>query len=406
MPNVVKILTIDLEVGMYVSALDRPWLDTPFYLQGFLLEDREEIDRLQRYCDHVFVDPKLSKLPVNILSRKVRNQPRRTIQQILSPRVLKPYADTSDWAGEYPQALRAVYLLARGIEDIFARLASGGGLDLVRAKTSIEPMVESVVRNPDPCVWLARIRQEKRYFYQHALGCAVWAVALGRRLGLPRADLRSLAIGGMLFDVGKMAIDDELLNAPRALTEVEMQQVRSHVARGAELISDSALKNRDVIDMITAHHERLDGSGYPAGLRGDDIPVFGRIAGIVDFYDALTSHRGYAAALSPSEAVKMLHEKKGLEFQAELVEEFLQSVGIHPAGTLVELSSGEVAVVMAGSRTRRPRVMVLLGADKEPLAVPRTTNLADVQASGGHALQIVRSLSPGAHRVDLSTIPI
>lgn len=394
---------------MYVSSLDRPWLETPFSLQGFCLETEADIERLQEYCQFVYVDSQKSTQDPAVLRRKVRNRPRKSTQQLFTQRTLKQYQDGSTWGEEYPRAQQAIQSLSEGIDEIFDSVANGGTLDMVKVKKSVEPMIDSISRNPDACIWLARMKQEDQYTYQHSLGASIWAVALGRQLGLPKSDLRSLAIGGLLFDVGKLKVDKELLKSDKPLTDEEFQQVRDHVNLGVEMIQDSGLMNQDVIDMITYHHERHDGSGYPKKLRGDDIPVFARIAAIVDCYDAITSHRSYARAIPPSTAIKMLYEWKDIDFQAELVEEFIQAVGIYPAGTLVELSSGEVAVVVAEYRTRRlrPKVMVLLDADKQPLAAIRTVDLLNVkETAAGEPLDIVSSLEPDAYGIDMAAIQL
>ncbi len=209
--------------------------------------------------------------------------------------------------------------------------------------------------------------------------------------------------------MGKLAIEPELLNADRALDEDEFAKVRSHVEKGVEMIRETGLMNADVLDMVAHHHERHDGSGYPQGLKGDEIPVFARIAAIVDCYDAITSHRSYARAIPPSTAIKMLYEWKDIDFQAELVEEFIQAVGIYPAGTLVELSSGEVAVVVAEYRTRRlrPQVMVLLDENKQPLTNIKTIDLiSETTTADGRKLDIVSSLEPDAYGIDMAAIQL
>ena len=394
---------------MYVSSLDRPWLETPFSLQGFKLESDTEISELRKHCHYVYIDTTKSKQEPAILRRKVRNRPRKSTQELFSQRRLTRYQDGADWTDEYPKAQAAVKHLSEGIDEIFADVSRGKGLDVVRIKKSVEPMIDSITRNPDACIWLARMKQEDQYTYQHSLGASIWAVALGRQLGLPKSDLRSLAIGGLLFDVGKLAIDPDLLSADRALSEDEFELVRSHVEKGIEMIRETGLMNTDVLDMVMHHHERHDGSGYPQGLRGDEIPVFARIAAIVDCYDAITSHRSYARAIPPSTAIKMLYEWKDIDFQAELVEEFIQAVGIYPAGTLVELSSGEVAVVVAEYRTRRlrPQVMVLLDENKEPVSTIKTIDLiSETTTSDGRKLDIVSSLEPDAYGIDMTAIQL
>ena len=252
---------------------------------------------------------------------------------------------------------------------MFDAIRRGGSIDAVRVKSAVEPMIDSITRNPDACIWLARMKQADTYTYQHSIGCSIWAVALGRQLGLPKADLRSLAIGGLLFDVGKLQVDSTLIESDRVLDDDEYALVQEHVNLGLSAVKASGVINQDVLDMIEMHHERHDGSGYQHSLAGDQIPIFARIAAIVACYDAITSHRNYAEALPPSIAIKMMYEWRDIDFQAELVEEFIQAVGIYPAGTLVELSSGQVGVVLSEYRTRRlrPKIMVLLDADKNPL---------------------------------------
>ena len=409
MLQIVKISADDLEVGMYISRLDRPWLETPFMLQGLVLSSEEEIQLVQQYCQHVYIDT-LRSVHKPLTPRPTPlERPRKSVQELFGKRALKKLEDTSNWKEEYPRAVEAVESLSRGIKEIFDNVVLGGALDIVKVKKSVDPMIASVVRNPDACIWLARIKQEDHYTYQHSLGASIWAVALGRQLGLPKADLRSLAIGGLLFDLGKLGIDKELLRVERTLTDDEMQQLRDHVSIGLEMVKGSGLMNQDVIDMVAYHHERHDGSGYPSRHKGDDIPVFARIAAIVDCYDAITSHRSYARAISPSEAIKMLYQLKDIDFQAELIEEFIQAVGIYPAGTLVELSSGEVAVVVAEYRTRRlrPRVMVLLDSEKQQLSDIRTVDLLNVtETDDGEPLDIVNSLESDAYGLDMAGLKV
>ena len=409
MLDVVKVLTIDLEIGMYVSSLDRPWLETPFVLQGFQLETDKDIERLRKHCDYVYIDTHQSVMEENTIRRKVSYGPRLSRQQMFPDRTLKIYKDNADWKDEYPKAQDAVKSLSEGLDDIFASAGRGGGLNMAKVKLAVEPMINSITRNPDACIWLARMKQEDQYTYQHSLGASIWAVALGRQLGLPKSDLRSLAIGGLLFDAGKLQLDKDLLNAERPLTEDEFETVKSHVQLGVEAIQKGGVMNRDVIDMVSYHHERHDGSGYPEGLSGDSIPIFARIAAIVDCYDAITSHRSYARATSPSIAIKKLYEWKDIDFQAELVEEFIQAVGIYPAGTLVELSSGEVAVVIAEYRTRRlrPKLMVLLDCEKQPLLdVKMIDLLIQKESEDGTPLDIVSSLEPEAYGIDMTAIQL
>ncbi|CAA0125498.1 Cyclic di-GMP phosphodiesterase [Halioglobus japonicus] len=434
MLKTLKIPTSDLCIGMYISGLDRPWLETPFITQGFLIERPEDIRDLQKYCESVYIDSRRSALPGTVVRRestplarpaeppkrprpqqdadqgsakKLRDRPRIPLSHIFLGRTLKAYRDDSAWEEEQPRAQRMLNTLIGDIDDIFENVSAGAKLDVIKLRKSVEPLVDSISRNPDACLWVSRLKDHDQYTYHHALSAAMWAVSLGRQLGLPRRDLRSLAMGCMLMDIGMLRVDRSLLQAERKLTEEETAAVAQHVNHGLDILKECGILNKDVIDIVAHHHERFDGSGYPAGLSRDQIPPFARIAAIVDSYDAITSTRSYAKPISPSDAIKFLYGLRDQDFQAELVEAFIQAVGIYPAGTLVELSSGEVGVVVAEYRTRRlrPKVMLLLDEQKNRLPTAQVIDLQEfAAASGGAPLTIKTSLEPLAYGLDLARV--
>ncbi len=427
-----KVATTDLDVGMYVSGLDRPWLETPFATQGFMIESREDIGRLQKFCQSVFIDVRRSqkagggeRLEVRPRAAPARgaeradskgegrekkaakDRPRVSMENIFKGRPLAPYHDDSGWEDEHPRAQIAMNTLIGDVDDLFEQVSAGEKLNIIKLRKSVEPVVESITRNPDACLWVARLKKHDNYTYQHSLSAAMWSVSLGRQVGLPRRDLRSLAMGCMLMDIGKLRVDPKLLQARRELNTEEAAHVASHVEHGMEILQECGILNQDVVDMVAHHHERYDGSGYPNGLKQDRIPVFARIAGIVDTYDALTSTRNYAPPVAPSDAIKLLYEARDEDFQAELVEAFIQAIGIYPAGTLVELTSGEVGVVVAEYRTRRlrPKVMLLLDANKNRLSMSRVIDLQDELAAAGVASRRIKaSLEPDAYGIDLTRV--
>ncbi|MCB1844521.1 MAG: DUF3391 domain-containing protein, partial [Halioglobus sp.] len=300
MLKTLKVATTDLDIGMYVSGLDRPWLGTPFATQGFFIQSAAQIEALKEYCQYVLIDSRRGVKPAHYGARqthiksrektteRVRTErPRLPVEKIFVGRPIKPYRDDSGWEDERPRAQEALDGLVEDIDEIFDEVGEGEKLNVVRLRKSVEPIVDSISRNPDACLWLARMKRHDQYTYKHSLGSAIWSVSLGRQLGLPRHDLRSLAMGCMLMDVGKLRIAPELLQAERPLTTEEMAEVASHVSHGLEIVQESGILNQDVIDMVAHHHERYDGTGYPNGLRRDQIPPFARIAAIVDTYDAV-----------------------------------------------------------------------------------------------------------------------
>ncbi|GAB5451710.1 MAG: HD-GYP domain-containing protein [Halioglobus sp.] len=422
MLKTLKVSTLDLDIGMYVSALDRPWLGTPFITQGFFIENLEEVDLLRQYCDFVLIDSRRSSMRKKTSQRKlpqvtreaaskqrpVSERRRVPVEKIFAEHAISPYTDDSVWEEETPRAKQALDSLVHDIGGIFDEVEEGEKLNVVRLRKSVEPVVDSISRNPDACLWVSRMKQHDKYTYKHSLGASIWAVALGRQLGLPRHDLRSLAMGCMLMDVGKLRVDPDLLQADRELSVDETSELAAHVTHGLDILQEGGMINQNVLDIVAHHHERFDGSGYPNGLKNEEIPPFARIAGVVDTYDAITSSRSYAEAVSPSDAIKILYKARDEAFQAELVEAFIQAVGIYPAGTLVELSSGEVGIVVAEYRTRRlrPKVMILLDARKRRLNTSRIVDLQELAANGNSALSIKRSLEPEAYDIDVSQLAI
>lgn len=399
--HTLKVMTGDLRIGMFVAELDRPWLDTPFLLQGFEIRDQEDLDSLHRYCTYVFID--LDRTPAHLLAGLPRPAPGKHMEE---PLLAQPqgYRDAHSLEEELPQARAAHERLLESLKTFFTRLTREKRLDVGALQGDLDLMVDSVIRNPDAFAWLARLQKKDEYTYAHSLSCSVWAVSFGRQLGMQRNDLRQLALGASLFDIGKLMIPGEILSKAGRLTEDEMDVIRRHVDFGLELLGKDGGISQTVREMVAHHHERFDGSGYPNGLKGTAIPLPGRIASIVDCYDAITTARPYQKPISPSAAVKKLYEWRGHDFQPELVEEFIQAIGLYPAGTLVELTTGEVAVVMAESRVRRlrPRVMVILDTDKQLLREFYKLDLLHdrgrTDARGG--IEIREALEPGAYGID------
>lgn len=435
--KIVQIPVADLEIGMYVSELDRPWSDTPFFVQGFYIDSPEDIESLRAHCEFVLVDVfrarknsvrsadrvyghKSASAPMQLTpsvphpvpavgAALFRTRAADVPAQLFPHRKLKKYADEGSLEDELPRAKRAYADLGAALGAMMAEYQRAGVLDISGVSACAGPVVDSVLRNPDACVWLARLRDEDSYTHRHAAGACVWATALGRQLGLPRIDLQRLALGALLFDVGKLRIPQPLLTKRERLTRGEFELLKSHVDFGMELLQNTGALHRSVAEMVQHHHERHGGHGYPGGLKGEAIPVMARIAAIVDCYDAITSQRPYAPPISPSNAVKKLYAWRDIDFQADLVEEFIQAIGIYPAGTLVELSNGEVGVVLAEYRTRRlrPNLLMLLDRDKRPRANPHSLDLRSaLQDEDGKPLEIATSLEPGAFGIVTEALSI
>jgi len=400
----IKVRIPDLEPGMYVSQLDRPWVETPYLLQGFLIETREDIDELFNHCKYVFVDVELSK-PVDnqkLSPRKTELSDREKKQSLTNIKPIE-YEDESELDDELKSARENHSLLSNVAENIMLDISNNKKLELPSLKKAITPMVNSIIRNPDAFSWLTRMKHKDNYTYNHSVSTSVWAVAFGRHLGMPKKDLQSLAIGALLFDIGKMRLPEKLINNPNRFNQYEFKLVKTHVQHSLEIVRTINGISDDVVEMVKTHHERHNGSGYPDGLKENEISIFGKIAGIVDCYDAIISERPFASAISPHDAVKKFYEWRDIDFQAELIEQFIQVVGIYPVGTIVELNDGKVGVIIAQHRVwrLRPKIMLLLNENKEYYNDFDVIDLyINENDEDGNTLEIVKSLEPGMYGID------
>jgi HD-GYP domain-containing protein (c-di-GMP phosphodiesterase class II) len=242
------------------------------------------------------------------------------------------------------------------------------------------------------------------YTYNHALATSIWAVVFGKSLGFDKPNLEILGMGGLLLDIGKTRIPHVLLSKVGPLEPPELAELRRHVEHSVAILRETKGIHPKVEQMVQTHHERHDGSGYPAGLAGNAIPVFGRLAGLVDTYDAMTSLRPYAPAMSTYNVMRVLVDQGDKLFQGELIERFIRVVGIFPTASLVELNSGEVGIVVEQNALRRlrPKVMLVLDAAKQLRSEFPVVDLGEVSAEtiSPDGLWIVHGLEPGSFGID------
>ena len=531
-------LTVEqLSVGMFVSGLDRPWLDTPFLLQGFLIEDEGTLTQLRQICEHVTVDfarstiEEAARPPRGEAQSRSKGAPDIVVHVVRDPAASsamrsdkrpasRPYdasktgrqvrtsqgerskaaaprgdvesrwrnAQSPSWnaarvarpptvepgpraasesarsqsgpghrfgllgwlqaslgrrrsdkvvgteapgdtlaaagpggAGRSALQLR-IYQAATPIEqelgvanesyararDVFSNVVRaiglGDGLEIEAVEDVVQDLVESVIRNPDALQLVAQLQDADQSAYAHAIQVAVLLVSFGREVGFSREELAHLGQVGMLLDIGKLRIARSILDKRGNLTPEEFEEIKRHVNYGVEAVASSAIAHLEVVAGIEQHHERADGKGYPRGLPESEICPFGQMAGIVDTFCALTSNRPYADPVPPYEAMRLLQGWSGTSFNAGLVEHFVQAIGIFPVGTLVELSTGEVAVVIEQNRMRRlkPKVLIVSAPDRTPLGVPVVIDLLYAPSdAAGQSLYIRRGVARDATTVNL-----
>jgi len=422
-----KVDVEQLRVGMYVTDLDRPWLETPFLFQGFEICDETDIHKLRQFCKQVYIlapEESGAKTPVRTVRQTPAmlsdNQPHTHLRDNIEieqamlkitnrPGDLPIYDDLTSLEEEiglvseaYTQAKRLVY-------STVAHLRAGRSLKAEDVKHIVGELTESVIRNPDALACFTQLRKRDEYTAMHGLRVCILALILGRHLGFDREQLNALGIGALLHDVGKIAIPDAILKKEGPLDPQEFKIMQSHVPKGVALLKSTPGIPSAAIDFVRCHHERYDGSGYMNGLKGEGIGTLGLIGGIVDCYDAITSDRPYRNGMSPHTALKSMYEWRSKDFHPELLENFIQCMGIYPIGSVVELNTGEVGVVVTLNRLRRlkPRVVLVRQSDHRPYEKRPAVNLVYRKTADGRPCEIERVLEPAQCGIDPAThLPI
>lgn len=395
-----KIQTTDLAIGMYVQELDRPWSDIPFLFRGFSIKDAEEINVLMNHCDYVYIrQPDETGMAPG--HRSVGYPDAAARQHLLrianAVNLENPYPDTTAVEKELVVA-REIYTSSyASIENMFCALREGGTLNVDAIRYTAGNIVASVLRNPDAFFLLQKFKYNDNYCYTHAVNNCALAATFCRHLGFTREEIGEIALGALLLDIGAIRLPAYILEKPGPLSPISLKLVRHHVNFALEMVDRVQEMPQIARDMIMTHHERVSGRGYPRGLQGDQIPVCGKIAAIVDCYDAMISKRPYQETMSPTHAVHALHKWCNIDFQEDLIEQFIQCLGAYPTGTLVELNSGQIGIVLSQNRIKRfyPRVLVILKSDREHYEIPYIVDLWEyANKSSAGALKIQRSIDP------------
>ncbi|WP_461602929.1 HD-GYP domain-containing protein [Aeromonas rivipollensis] len=342
-----------LQPGMYVLAIASQTGAMEIAQTG-LVTNRQQVDALiRRGVLTVRVDLARSKLP--------------GIEQVVSPSPSHSAGSARPaGSGEGRELkIRRLYQEARELQGKFIRhLKAGEPIDITPLAAVAEEMVDTMFTHGDAMLCLARIRAKDAYLMEHSMNVALLLANFGRYLGLERNVLKELTLGGLLHDVGKIMTPDEVLNKPGKLTDEEFGVMRQHVVHSYDILSNTAGITPTMLEVAANHHERLDGTGYPQRLKGEQLSLYTRMSGIVDVYDAVTADRVYKQGMQPPQAFRILLKGIDQHFDAELVTKFIKCMGVYPVGTLVQLSNQRLAVVMQRNEQQplKPVVKVIYHA--------------------------------------------
>lgn len=383
-------LPVDLiRIGMRVVKLDRPWTEVPVLFQGFTIDSNEQAQILRQYCEWVMVEN-----DINMLTEAMDKA------ADLKSRTNRPLPETRPLVQEMPRAHRTWHNAQALVDKITLSIEAGLDLRLEEARPVIQDCVASINANASAMFWMSRVKSRDAYTAEHSLRVAIFTVAFARFLGLPDEDLEIAGLCGLLHDLGKLKVPDDILNKPGALDADELAIMKKHTDFGYELLKTDPGLPSIICDVSRHHHERVDGQGYPNRLEDWQISRFARLVSIVDAFDAMTSDRCYRNGVPASDAIRILYQNRGTQFDAEMVEAFIRMVGIYPPGTLVEMNTGEVALIVTvhPGMKLKPRIEIHLDADKQPVE-PRLVDLSD--PSIGDQLSIAHPLPDGAYGLTL-----
>jgi HD-GYP domain-containing protein (c-di-GMP phosphodiesterase class II) len=510
-----KIEVKNLSLGMFVTELDIPWIESPFMLQGFVLDDQADLNNMTSLCKFVYIDrtksigehfsavarqnvaikregavvrakaPKMpmpnsikkaqqgEKISFIDIMRDLKNQKKpenanntsdegvifnlrhgadtaAQASMSFNPSTKNPeesitkklIGDISGFVGNlfkreklstslndaakdvktiqqnddrytvtiYEQdppveneiaAIYPVYEQSQiATRDIFNAIANEQEVDITAVSEVLDSMVESIGRAPDALMWLAKLKQTDDQAYNHALNVSITLMAFGNFLALSKKQIKDLGLAGLMQDIGKVKLSSDIMLKKGKLTREEFEYAKMHVEESLKILEKTPDISNEVDQLVAQHHERVDGSGYPKQLQEGQLSIPSQAAGLIDTYCAITSHKTYAKGVYHQQALEEIHHLSGKQFNEQLVDQLVQFMGMYPVSSLIELNTGEVAVVVQQNQVRRllPRLMLLLDPAKKRYEVPIMLNLLNAPTTpSGELYRITRSLAPDSY---------
>ena len=376
--SIKKIPVAQLRPGMYIHDVNCSWLDHPFVTNSFEVRNDKRIAEIQALGIHeVYIDTSRGGDVADAPSeQEVRHEIEARMAAIADERAdaIQPVP----LGAEIERARRLHSDANRIVRSLAQDIRLGKQIEMEQIEPLVEQMVDSIFRNQDALLPLARLKDHDSYTFQHSVSVCALLVSFGRGLKLERPLIKELAIGGLLHDVGKAKVPDAILNKPAKLTDAEFTKMKSHVVQSIIILQNTPGISQIALDVAGQHHERFDGSGYPNQLKGEEITLYGRMGAIVDVYDAITSDRVYHKGMPPTAALGRLLEWSSYHFDPALVKAYVKSLGIYPSGSLVRMESGRLGVVLEqnADNMMKPRVNMIFHAEHGRYLKPEIVDLS------------------------------
>ncbi len=379
-----KIGVSDLQVGMFIQDLNCDWMDHPFLRRQFALSNEGQIVKIREAgIREVYIDAARGVDGPGQDAVEVERELDR--EMVAFAKAVAPRQRQTSMREEVASAQRIQGEANALIRDLMQDVRLGRQIQSERVEPVVEKITQSILRNSGALLSLCRIKNKDDYTFQHSVSVCGLQTAFARALGLSPSDIHEAGIGGLLHDIGKTKVSDEILNKPGRLTDDEFRQIKCHVVESRRILEATPGISAIAVQVAAQHHERHDGSGYPLGLKAGEISQMGQMAAIVDVYDAITSDRCYHKGMEPTEAMRKIFEWSKFHFNPDLVHAFTRCIGIYPTGSLVRLESGRLAVVIGQCEGNllKPLVRVIFSAKHNHYLPAEDVDLSKSLGRGG-----------------------